>query len=80
MLVSIFLTALLIYLVAGFAFGIAFVIKGVEVVDEGAHGTGWGFRLIILPGVIFLWPVLLRKWVNTKIKRDVRNNNGIPEN
>lgn len=30
--------------------------------DETAHGAGIGFRLIILPGTLVFWPVLLRKW------------------
>lgn len=32
-------------------------------VDEGAHGSGWGFRLIIIPGIVVFWPLLLRKWI-----------------
>jgi len=47
---------------------IAFIVKGVDVVDEGAHGSSLGFRIIIIPGVIVFWIVLLRKWI--KIKRN----------
>jgi hypothetical protein len=56
------------YLLCGFVFSIAFVIKGISVVDEGAHGASTGFRIIILPGVIVFWPVLLRKWLLAKKK------------
>lgn len=52
-----------IYLGAGFIFAIFFVLKGVSAMDEGAAGAGWGFRLIILPGSILLWPYLFRKWI-----------------
>ena len=52
-----------LYLFAGFLFAIPFIIKGVSKIDEGAVGSGWGFRLIIIPGTIVFWPVLLKKWL-----------------
>ena len=58
-------TAVLIglgYLLIGWLFGIAFVIRGVDRVDPVAQGAGIGFRLIILPGVAALWPLLLMRW------------------
>ena len=59
-----------LYLLAGLVFAIPFVIKGVAVIDEGARGSSWGFRLIIIPGVTVFWPVLLNKWLHaSKIKR-----------
>ena len=56
------------YLLCGFVFAIAFVIKGISVVDEGAHGASTGFRIIILPGVIVFWPPLLSKWLVARRK------------
>jgi hypothetical protein len=56
-----------LYLLAGLVFAIFFLIKGLEKVDTAAHVSGWGFRLIILPGTIVLWPVLLSKWRKVKI-------------
>jgi hypothetical protein len=52
-----------LYLLAGLVFAVAFVLGGVQRIDHAAAGTGWGFRLIILPGVVAFWPVLLRRWV-----------------
>jgi hypothetical protein len=52
-----------IYLLCGLSFAIPFVIKGVSKVDESAHGGSMGFRIIIIPGAIVFWPVLLRKWI-----------------
>jgi len=52
-----------IYLLAGLVFAVAFVIRGVHAIDHAAEGTSWGFRLIILPGVVAFWPVLLRRWI-----------------
>lgn len=63
MIAQLILVLVLMYLVCGFIFVIPFITKGIEKVDEGAKGTGWGFKLIIAPGVIVLWPVLLKKWM-----------------
>jgi hypothetical protein len=57
-----------IYLLCGLVFAIPFVLKGVDRVDEGAHGSSVGFRLIILPGVMIFWPVLFKKWIRANKK------------
>ncbi len=62
-----------IYLVVGVLFGIAFVTRGVQAIDHAAAGTGWGFRLIILPGVAAFWPVLLRRWIRKAQPPEERN-------
>lgn len=62
-IVSIILLTVLLYLCAGLLFAIVFVIKGVTQVDEGAAGSSWGFRLIIIPGTTVFWPILLKKWI-----------------
>jgi len=66
MLVQILLIIVVIYLACGFVFMIPFIIKGVDVIDEGAHGSSIGFRIIIIPGAIVFWVVLLRKWLKAK--------------
>ncbi|WP_276500346.1 hypothetical protein [Terrimonas pollutisoli] len=64
-IVYIILIIVAIYLLAGLAFAIPFVIKGVTQIDESAIGSKWGFRVIIIPGVIVFWPMLLKKWMKT---------------
>ena len=49
-IVYIILIIVAVYLFAGLVFAIPFVIKGVTKIDEGAHGSKWGFRIIIIPG------------------------------
>jgi hypothetical protein len=59
---EILLLAAGIYLLCGLAFAIPFVLVGVGKIDpHAAHGS-WGFRLLIIPGTMFLWPLLARRW------------------
>lgn len=62
-IVYIILIIAAVYLAAGLVFAIPFVIKGVDKIDEGAHGSKWGFRIIIIPGTMVFWPLLLKKWI-----------------
>lgn len=50
------------YLAIGLLFGVVYVSRQVSRNDPAAHGAGLGFRLIILPAVVALWPILLRGW------------------
>lgn len=50
----------------GLVFAAAFHATGLRRLDPKAHEAGWGFRLIITPGVVALWPVLLALWVKRK--------------
>ena len=70
---EILVLAIEIYLVVGVLFGIAFVTRGVQAIDHAAEGTGWGFRLIILPGVAVFWPLLLRRWIRKAQPAQERN-------
>ena len=58
-----FVRLLTLYAALGVAFGIPFVLAGVQRIDPVAKGAGAGFRLIILPGVVALWPALLLRWL-----------------
>lgn len=60
---AIILAVIAAYLLLGLLFTIPFIIKGVTTVDEGAHASSWGFRVIIIPGTIIFWPFLLKKWI-----------------
>lgn len=51
--------ALLAYAAIGLAAGLYLAFRGVGLLDPAARGGGWGFRLIILPGCVALWPLLL---------------------
>lgn len=66
MFIQILLLIVAVYLICGMVFAVPFIAKGIKVVDEGAHGSSIGFRIIIIPGVIVFWPFLLRKWIKAK--------------
>jgi hypothetical protein len=51
------------YLLGGLAVAVPFVLRGVDSVDETARGASIGFRLLILPGTVALWPLMATKWI-----------------
>ena len=55
-----------LYFLLGFVFAVIFLWKGIQVVDEGTEGTGLGFKLLLLPGMLVFWPVFLIKWIKMK--------------
>lgn len=65
-MVEILLIITAIYLALGVLFVIPFLMKGLNKIDEGANGSTIGFKIIIIPGVIVFWPVLLSKWMKKK--------------
>lgn len=53
------------YVALGAVFAVAFVAWGVSRVDPVARAATIGFRLIILPGVMALWPFLIVRWMRS---------------
>ena len=54
---------LAIYAAVGVVFAFAFVWKGVGKIDPAAARGTIGFRLLIIPGTVALWPILARRWL-----------------
>ncbi|MCZ6727295.1 MAG: hypothetical protein O7A98_08050 [Acidobacteria bacterium] len=52
-----------IYTAIGILFGLFFIIRGIDRVDPAAAGASGGFRLLILPGTVALWPLLAWRWL-----------------
>lgn len=65
--INIFLTILTAYLALGLLFSIYFVFAGANKIDPLMQITKKKVLLLILPGVIATWPVLLRKMIRTKV-------------
>lgn len=57
------LTVIAGYLMVGICFLPFYYSKGIKMVDEGVKGSSFGFYIIIIPGVIVFWPILLRQWI-----------------
>jgi hypothetical protein len=55
--------AISLYAVAGLIFAIPFVTRGVGRIDPVARSGTIGFRILIIPGTIALWPLLLSRWI-----------------
>ena len=64
MIAAVLLLLLGAYLACGLVFAIPFALVGVKKIDPHASHGSWGFRLLILPGAMALWPLLLRRWLS----------------
>ena len=53
-----------LYAAVGAVFALVFLLLGLNRIDHGAKGAGLGFRLMILPGLIALWPLMLIRWLS----------------
>jgi hypothetical protein len=54
------------YALLGVVFALAFVTVGVKRIDSQANGSGTAFRLLIFPGSVIFWPLLLQRWIAGK--------------
>ncbi len=61
-LVNILLLIFGAYLCAGLIFAVPFVVVGAARLVPAARGATWGFRLVVFPGVVALWPWLAWRW------------------
>jgi hypothetical protein len=55
------------YVGAGLTFALPFVLRGVQRVDPAARQATWGFRVVIVPGVVLLWPLLAARWFSGSV-------------
>ena len=62
-----------IYTGAGLLVGVWLVAFGLARLDAAARGAGVGVRLIILPGVVALWPLMLRRALRPGSTHHVRS-------
>lgn len=50
------------YALVGLLFAFPFLMRGAGRIDPAAQEGSRGFRLMILPGTVALWPILAWKW------------------
>lgn len=51
-----------VYLVLGVIAAIPLQVRGLARLDPAARGATVGFRLLITPGILALWPLLVIRW------------------
>ena len=51
------------YALVGLAFAVLFLRAAVARLDPGVAGAPKTLRLLILPGVVALWPLFARRWL-----------------
>ena len=64
MIAALLLTVVSAYLACGLMFAVPFAMAGVKRIDPHASHASWGFRVLIIPGAMALWPLLLRRWAS----------------
>lgn len=67
-------TGLGVYALLGILFAIPFVFVGAGRIDPVAKEGTWGFRLLILPGAVALWPLLAKRWLGGTTSPPEENN------
>ncbi|MGH1364691.1 MAG: hypothetical protein ACRBF0_14105 [Calditrichia bacterium] len=55
---------ILAYLAIGVVFAIPFAFRGAKAIDSAAKEATWGFKLLVIPGAVMLWPFLLKRWAS----------------
>lgn len=50
-----------LYILIGIIFYFPFIRKGVHTIDGGVKGASTFMKVLIFPGIIALWPILLKK-------------------
>lgn len=60
------LFAVATYLVIGSIVAVPFVLFGIGRIDPSARGAPLTFRALVFPGVVAMWPLILRRWVSSR--------------
>ena len=62
------------YVGIGVLFAVPFVVRGVGRIDPAAREGTIGFRIIVFPGVVAFWPLLLRRWMSGSGRPPIERN------
>ena len=70
---KVFLIVLGLYLALGVLFAIPFLLKGAAAIDEDAVEGSWGFKVLVFPGAVALWPLLGKRWLGRASAHEERS-------
>src|SRR5271169_4250986 len=62
-------SAFALYIAIGVAVGLAFVLFGVTRALPHPTPVSAGSRIVLLPGSVLLWPLVLRRWLKSRSDR-----------
>ncbi|MFI4860651.1 MAG: hypothetical protein ACIAXF_08230 [Phycisphaerales bacterium JB063] len=65
-LINLILIVSLAYFVIGFVAGLWLVCFGLVRIDPAVSASPRHVRLVLMPGLVALWPVLLFKWARVR--------------
>lgn len=65
---SVIVDVVRMYGVVGMMVAAVFLFFGMDRVDEDASGT-YVFRILLIPGVITLWPIVCIRWISLERAR-----------
>jgi len=54
------------YLGIGAIVAVPLVLSGIGRIDPAAKAAPWSFRILVFPGVVAFWPLLLRRWISAR--------------
>lgn len=57
------------YAVAGAAVAVLFLAIGLNRIDPAGHGS-YLFRVLLVPGLVLLWPIALLRWLQLELGRN----------
>ena len=60
------LLAVSTYLAIGSIVALLFVFFGIGRIDPSARGAPLTFRALVFPGVVAMWPLILRRWLSSR--------------
>ncbi len=58
-----------IWSAVGTVIALVFLTVGIDRIDEDARGA-YVFRLLLIPGILFLWPLVIWRWMILETGRD----------
>ncbi|MDX2288365.1 MAG: hypothetical protein NW217_06035 [Hyphomicrobiaceae bacterium] len=59
---------LIVYAGVGLCVAAAFLLVGLDRIDDSARGV-YAFRPLLIPGVMLLWPLVVTRWMTLEFER-----------